>query len=218
MPHLRAGAAFLHRTLRPGLTERQAADALRAFFRPRGHRNWAFRFIIAAGPSAAEPHHAPGRRRLKRGDMVVCDFGLRIRHTATDMTRTFLLGPPSRKLRHAYQSVLAAQHRATRRLKPGAAGAALDALARRSLDRAGFRRQFIHGLGHGVGYNIHEPPWLSPRKKSILRSGDVVTVEPGVYRKDWGGIRIEDMYLITRRGSRQLTRVPSSLASAIIPV
>lgn len=215
---LRAGTAWLKRTLRPGLTERQVANRLRAFFRSRGLRRWAFSFIIAAGPAAANPHHPPGRRRLRPGDMVVCDFGLRIRDTASDMTRTFILGQPSRRLDRVYRTVRLAQQRAAAALRPRIDGHSIDRIARGVLTRAGYARYFLHATGHGVGYKIHEPPWLSPKKHSVLRAGDVVTVEPGVYCKGWGGVRIEDMYRITVRGQRQLTTVPSRLEDAIIPL
>ncbi len=215
---LRAGAAFLSATLHPGETEREAANRLRSFFRRRGYRRWAFRFIIAAGPSAAEPHHVPTTRRLRRGDMIVCDFGLREHSVSTDMSRTFILGRAEPKLRRVYSAVLTAQTKAAGQLRPGVTGAAIDAIARRELTRRGFGRAFIHGTGHGVGYKIHEPPWLSPRGQTPLRPGDIVTVEPGVYLKGWGGVRIEDMYCLTARGAEQLTRVPSSLRDAIIPL
>ncbi len=215
---LRAGVAFLKTALRPGLTERQVANRLRAFFRSRGFRRWAFSFIIAAGPAAANPHHPPGHRRLRKGDMVVCDFGLRIRDTASDMTRTFILGNPSRRLARVYRTVRQAQQRAAAALRPRIEGHRIDAIARGILKRAGYEKYFLHATGHGVGYKIHEPPWLSPKKHGVLRAGDVVTVEPGVYRKGWGGIRIEDMYLITARGHRHLSTIPSRLENAIIPL
>lgn len=215
---LRTGTAWLKRSLRPGLTERHVANGLRAFFRARGYHRWAFPFIIAAGPSAANPHHPPGNRRLKKGDMIVCDFGLRIRNTASDMTRTFILGQPTRHLARLYRTVRLAQQRAVAALRPGITGSRIDAIARGIIRRAGSGKQFLHATGHGVGYKIHEPPWLSPKKNSVLHPGDVVTVEPGVYLKGWGGIRIEDMYLITARGYRHLSTIPSRLEDAIIPL
>lgn len=215
---LRDGTAWLKGTLRPGLTERQVANGLRAFFRTRGYRRWAFPFIIAAGPSAANPHHPPGNRRLKKGDMIVCDFGLRIRSTASDMTRTFILGQPTRRLARIYRTVRRAQLAAVAALQSRVAGNRIDAIARGILKNAGYKKYFIHATGHGVGYKIHEPPWLSPKKKSILHPGDVVTVEPGVYVKGWGGVRIEDMYLITSRGFQHLSTIPSRLEDAIIPL
>lgn len=215
---LRSAVGYLRSALRPGLTERQVANRLRNFFRSRGYRTWAFRFIIAAGPSAAEPHHVPTGRRLRPGDMVICDFGLRIRDVASDMSRTFVLGRPTARMRQVYRAVLNAQRLAATALKPGITGRAIDAIARAELTKQGLGKTFIHGTGHGVGYKIHQPPWLSRRGHTALKSGGIVTVEPGVYIKRWGGIRIEDMYLITAKGAKHLSTVPRRLKDAIIPL
>ncbi len=193
--------------IRPGITEKQLARQLGLLLKKAGFPKPAFRFIVAAGSNAAQPHHAPTNRILKSGEPVKIDFGVRHRGWCTDVTRTVFLGRPTAFQRKIYLIVLKAQAAAARKLKLGADTLLVDATARQLITQTGFGKYFIHSTGHAVGRHIHERPFLSPKPRSrlTLRVGDVVTVEPGVYLPGRFGIRIEDMYLITRTGARCLT-------------
>lgn len=213
----RSAFFFLRRTLLPGVTEKQVANSLRAFFRARGYDRFAFRFIVAFGESAAEPHHWPTGRMLRRGNMAKIDFGVKVRGMCSDITRTFFLGRPSKRQKKVYTAVLKAQEKVLQRLKAGMTGREADAIARNYLRSRGFDKHFIHSLGHGLGHAIHEPPWLSPKKGNRpLRVGEVVTVEPGIYLPKWGGVRIEDMVVVGKTRSRVLSNLPKRLPEIII--
>lgn len=203
---LRDGFKFVISALYPGVTERQIARQLRGYFRARGHKHWAFRFIVAFGPSSADPHHWPTSRRLKTGQFVKIDMGLKIRGWKSDVTRTFIFGQATARQRRIYSLVLQAQKRALAALRAGVFGRDVDAAARTFLKRKGYGKTFVHSTGHGLGRAIHQPPWLSPKKGNrLLRAGEVVTVEPGIYIKSYGGVRIEDMALVLPRGARVLS-------------
>lgn len=207
------------RRLSPGRTERQAARLLYRALRQAGFTRWAFPVIVAAGPSAAEPHHKPTNRRIRADQFVKIDFGVIHRGWRTDVTRTIVLGRPSRLQLRLFALVQRTQSAAAAALKPGVTGQAIDAIARGIITRARYGKYFIHSTGHGVGRAIHELPYLSPGPKGHykLKIGDVVTVEPGIYIPNRLGIRIEDMYVITKTGrrclsnkiSRSLTPTPS---------
>lgn len=212
------GFLFLRTFVRPGMTEQQVANALRAYFRASGYSHFAFRFIIATGRNAATPHHWPTRTQLRHGHGIVCDFGVRVQGISADMTRMLFLGAPSSRQARMYRLILEAQRRVVRRIRAGFSARAADAIARSHLKRHGFdSRIFCHSTGHGVGRNIHQPPWLSPKKKDhALQEHAIITVEPGLYFKGRDGYRIEDMYLITKHGSMQLTSAPEDLKDCII--
>lgn len=177
----------------------------------------SFPFIIAFGFSAAAMHHVPTRRKLKSGDMIVVDLGVIVNGYCSDLTRTFILGQPSPLLRKRYQAVLRAHGRGVRAVRPFIFGKAVDDIVRGSLRRDSLHSAFIHSTGHGVGKKIHQPPSLSPKSLDMLLPGDVVTIEPGVYFQDWGGIRIEDMVLVTDHGAELLTgRIPRQLHEMIL--
>lgn len=204
--------------IRPGQTEKQVARRLRFLLKKAGFPRPAFRFIVASGPNAAQPHHAPTNRSLGSNEPVKIDFGVRHRGWRTDVTRTVFLGRPTAFQKKIYSLVLKAQAAAVRRLRPDADTLRVDAAARRVITRAGYGRYFVHSTGHAVGHSIHERPFLSPKPKSrsTLRVGDVVTVEPGVYLPGRFGIRIEDMYLINRTGCRCLTTgLPKKLTEVV---
>ena len=144
------------------------------------------------------------------------DFGCTVNHYCSDMTRTFFFGEPTKRQERIYLAVLEAQNRAINKLKKGERRArVVDRSAREFLAKS-FRNNFKHGLGHGVGTVIHEWPNFKPKSEDILPIGCVMTVEPGLYFKGWGGVRIEDMVLITKKGSKNLTNFPKDLKSAII--
>lgn len=195
--------------VKPGVRELDLAAEVEFLFRQHGER--AFPSIVATGPNAAFPHAEPSDRRLRKGDVVTFDLGCRYQGYCSDMTRTVFLGRPESTLAEVYHIVLEAQERALAAIKPGAKCAEVDAAARNYIRDMGYADQFGHGLGHGVGLEVHELPGLSYASRDTLAPGDVVTVEPGIYLPGLGGVRIEDMVLITESGYENLTRSPKRL-------
>lgn len=165
----------------------------------------SFKPIVASGPNSALPHAQPGRRIFSHGDFVVFDFGCVVDGYCSDMTRTVVIGEPGEQHLLIYDLVLHAQMEALKAIAPGKTGAEIDAVARNIISEAGYGEYFGHGLGHGVGLEIHEGPRLSKTGETVLEPGMVVTVEPGVYLPDFGGVRIEDLVLVTEDGYRVLT-------------
>ncbi len=183
--------------LRPGRTERQVARDLEERMVQAGAAGPSFETIVATGPNSAVPHHRPTDAELQRGDLVKMDFGALVEGYHSDMTRTVVLGAPAGWQRELYDLVAAAQAVGRDALHPGADVREVDAVARGVIDGAGRGKEFLHGLGHGVGLQIHEAPALSPRGVGTLRAGMTVTVEPGVYLADRGGVRIEDTLVVS---------------------
>jgi Xaa-Pro aminopeptidase len=175
--------------------------------RKKGAAAVSFPVIVASGPLSAWPHGRAGDRTLKPGDLVVLDFGAVYQGYCSDLTRTVAIAPATEEQRRIYNAVLKAQEEALQALRAGLPGREVDALARRYLEEAGLGDYFSHGLGHGVGLNVHERPTLSWREEDPLPARAVVTVEPGVYIPGWGGIRIEDMVLVEEGGCRLLTKI-----------
>lgn len=210
----RALAASLP-ALRGEPTEAAFRDLLEAEMRSLGADGPSFDTIIAAGANAAKPHHHPGTTRIVEGMTVVIDFGALFDGYHSDMTRTFTIGDPSPMQSEVYEVVLEAQCAGVAAVAPGAGGRALDGVCRTHIAAAGWGDWFNHGTGHGVGLHIHESPWLTQSFDDTLAAMDVVTVEPGVYRRDFGGVRIEDMVVVTTNGCRPLTKTPKD--SACLP-
>lgn len=208
-----ADAAFAHvqSVLRPGVRERDVAVELEFFMRRHGADKEAFETIVASGVRSSLPHGRVSDKVLGSGEFVTLDFGAVVRGYHSDCTRTVVLGEASPRHREIYELVLTAQQRALAGLRPGLTTKDADALARQVITDAGYGDQFGHGLGHGVGLAIHEGPALSPREDATLEAGMVVTVEPGVYLPGWGGVRIEDLVVITPDGCEILTRAPKHL-------
>lgn len=208
-----ADAAFAHvqPLLRSGAVERDIAVELEFFMRRNGAEKEAFESIVASGPRSALPHGRAADRALQSGDLVTLDFGAIYRGYVSDCTRTVVLGQASAKHQEIYGTVLAAQQAALAGIRPGMTGKAADAIARTIIAEAGYGDAFGHSLGHGVGLVVHEGPSLSPREEAELAPGMVVTVEPGIYLPGWGGVRIEDLAVITVDGCRSLTRTPKDL-------
>jgi Xaa-Pro aminopeptidase len=194
-----------------GMTERDVAFELEAAMRQGGADGVAFDTIAAFGPNGAEPHHHPGDRQLTRGDLVTMDFGALVRGYHSDMTRTLAFGEPAGRAREVYELVRAAQQAGVDSVRPGAAAGDVDHAARHVIEEAGLGDAFVHGLGHGVGLQIHERPWLRREGTDVLRTGVVVTVEPGVYLAGELGVRIEDMIEVATDGGSVLAASPKEL-------
>ncbi|WP_374112059.1 M24 family metallopeptidase [Pseudonocardia sp. TRM90224] len=179
-----------------GRTEAEVAIDLENRMREHGAAGPSFETIVAAGANSAVPHHRPTGAQLRRGDLVKIDFGALVDGYHSDMTRTLVLGAPADWQREVYELVAAAQRAGCAALAPGVAAADVDSAARTVIVDAGRGEEFVHGLGHGVGLQIHEPPWLGATATGELAAGMAVTVEPGVYLPGRGGVRIEDTLVV----------------------
>lgn len=207
-------AAFEHICgfMRVGMTEREVQLELEETMRRMGAEGLAFSSIVASGPNGAAPHSIPGERRLQDGDMVVMDFGARRGGYCSDMTRTVCMGHATEEARRVFAAVRAANEAVEAMLRPGVTGKEAHELAECVLDEHGFGGKMGHGLGHGVGIDIHELPNLSPRNSKPLVPGNVVTVEPGVYLPGVLGCRLEDFGVITEDGFMVFTQSTHELA------
>ncbi len=208
--------AVVRAALQPTQTEREVAFELEHQIRRFGGAGCAFPPIVASGPRAALPHAVPTDRRVGEGDLLLIDWGATARLYRSDLTRVLVTGRISPKLERIYGVVLTAQKQAIAAIRPGALMQDVDAAARRVIAQAGYDRRFGHGLGHGFGLEIHEAPRLAPHQDQPLRAGMVVTVEPGVYLPQWGGVRIEDDILVTRDGYEVLSHVPRELTECVV--
>ena len=201
-------AAFAHIVdyMRPGMTERAVQIELEDFMLRHGAEGLAFSSIVATGANGASPHAIPGQTVLEAGQCVVLDFGARAHGYCSDMTRTVFLGDPCPRLRAAYEAIRSANEQVEAALHPGVTGKAMHELAEQVLAEHGFAGKMGHGLGHGVGIDIHEQPVLSPRNEKPLVTGNVVTVEPGVYLAGEFGMRLEDCGVLTSDGFEVFTQ------------
>ena len=206
-----AALLALRDEIRPGVAERDLALQLEIELRERGADGLAFPSIVAAGPNSARPHAQPSDRELRRGELLVLDFGAVVGGYCGDMTRTLCVGSASPEQRDLYQLVAAIQRDAVAGVKAGAVAGELASASRAAIEAAGFGRYPSHSLGHGIGLQIHEPPWLRVGVGDPLREGEVVTVEPGVYIPELGGVRVEDALVVESDGSRTLTHSPREL-------
>nr|MBO2472051.1 Xaa-Pro dipeptidase [Bacillota bacterium] len=198
--------------LRPGVTEKEIAWKLEVFMREQGADGLSFSPIVASGPNGAMPHARPTDKPLAAGEFVTLDFGCVYQGYCSDMTRTVFIGQPTAEQRALYDLVLKAQLAGVAAVKPGVVGKDVDAAARSIIEAAGYGEYFGHGLGHGVGLDIHEEiPRLSTRGTVVLEPGMVTSVEPGVYLPGRGGIRIEDLVVVTEDGCRVLTKSTKDL-------
>jgi len=193
-----------------GHSERDVARAAEARIRELGGEP-SFPVIVAAGPNGALPHAEPGERPIGGGELVVFDMGAQLDGYCSDGTRTYATGEPGEVARAVYEVVRGAQLDALAAIEAGAGGEAVDAVARKEIEAAGHGKRFGHGLGHGVGLEVHEAPRLSPRSEDVLAVGEVVTVEPGVYLPGEFGVRIEDLVVIAEGGHRNLSSLPKEL-------
>lgn len=206
-----AGFVELRAQIAPGMTEREAAEELRRQMVLRGAEKPSFDVIVASGPNGAMPHARPGERVITEGDLIVIDWGAVFEGYCSDCTRTVIVGEPDERQREVWLAVREAQIAALEGLRPGMEGRAVDAIARGVLREHGFEREFGHGLGHGVGLEVHELPTLGQKSENTLPVGAVVTIEPGVYIEGWGGVRLEELVVVTESGCEVLTAAPYDL-------
>jgi len=198
--------------LQPSTREQDFAIELEFAMRRGGAEGVAFDTIVASGALGAHPHHHAGPRPLATGDFVTIDWGATVDGYNSDITRTYAIGRTSEKQREVYAVVLEAQQRAIAAIKPGKTGKEIDAVARDFITERGYGDAFGHGLGHSLGRSVHDGPGFSARAETlILQPGMVLTVEPGIYLENWGGVRVEEDILVTEDGCEILTHLPNAL-------
>ncbi|MCE5204359.1 MAG: aminopeptidase P family protein [Actinomycetia bacterium] len=197
--------------VRPGMTEREVGLELEYWMRTHGSQGLAFDPIVASGPNSARPHAGVSDRVIERGDFLKLDFGARVGGYCSDMTRTVVIGTASERQREVHAAVLEANRAGVAAVKPGMVGKDVHAVARKTLDDLGLGEYFTHGLGHGVGLDVHELPGVGAKSRDSLRVGSVITIEPGVYMPGFGGVRIEDLVVVDEGGARVLSTAPREL-------
>jgi Xaa-Pro aminopeptidase len=194
-----------------GQNELAIAGILEKALRDEGSEEAPFPPIVASGPRSALPHARASSRVVEKGDLLLLDFGAQYKGYCSDVTRTFIIGAPTREQREIYQVVRDANHIASHSVRAGMSGMAADALARSYIDAQGHGDAFGHSLGHGLGLEVHESPRLARTAEAALVAGAVVTIEPGIYRPGWGGVRIEDDVHLSENGPQILTNFSREL-------
>ena len=202
--------------IQPGVREKTLGDLLEIRMRRRGGEASSFPAIVASGPRGALPHGKPSEKRLEKKEFVVIDFGAVHQGYHSDETKTLILGRPDPTQKRIYDLVRKAQERAIRAVRPGVSARRIDAAAREVISRAGYGKFFGHGTGHGIGLAVHEPPTLSPRGSGVVKEGMVFSIEPGIYLPGWGGVRLEDLVLVTSRGCEVLSQLSKELKDNIV--
>jgi Xaa-Pro aminopeptidase len=205
------GMRAAYETIRPGVTEIEVASEIEYAMRKEGGWGTGFETIVASGIRSAYPHGGCANRKIRKGDLVVVDIGSSYEHYNSDMTRTIVAGKPSEKQEKMYGAVKTAHEKAYRAIRAKAKAKDVDRIARKTIQDAGYGQFFVHGLGHGVGLDVHEPPSLAATSKDRLVVGNVVTNEPGVYVPNFGGVRIEDTVLVQEGKAENLTKGPYTL-------
>jgi Xaa-Pro aminopeptidase len=205
------GMRVAYEVIKPGIKEYEVAGEIEYAMRKHGGWGTAFETIAASGVRSAFPHGGCTDREIRRGDLVVVDIGAAYNYYRSDMTRTLVAGKPSEKQKKIYEVVRLAQEKAHHAIKPKAKGRDVDTAARKTIEDAGYGEYFVHGLGHGVGLEIHEQPTLSQESKDKLTIGNVVTNEPGIYIIGFGGFRIEDTVLVQKGKAEKFTKGPYTL-------
>ncbi len=194
-----------------GKSEKEIALDLEFFMRKNGAEGTSFETISASGVRSSMPHGTATDKRLETGDLFTLDFGCKYKGYCSDMTRTVMIGKASAKQKEIYETVLSAQCVALENIRAGAKTKEIDAVARKIIDEAGFKGCFGHGLGHSLGLEVHEKPSLSPKSEDVLKENMLMTVEPGIYIDGFGGVRIEDLVVVTKDGYKNLTHSPKEL-------
>jgi len=197
--------------IRVGMSEAEVAAEMEYFMKKQGADGLAFDTIAVSGAKSALPHGTPDGSLLVNNAFFTMDFGARYCGYCSDMTRTVVLGKASEEMRRVYATVLEAQERAIAAIKEGVACKAVDAAARELIREKGYGKYFTHSTGHSLGLEIHESPACSPRSEAVLKTGMLMTVEPGIYIEGFGGVRIEDMVFVTEKGCKNLTASPKNL-------
>jgi len=195
---------YIKKFLKPGARECDIAERLLSYMKEKGAEEAAFPIIVASGKRAAWPHAPASAKKISQDDVVVIDAGARFKCYNSDLTRTFFLGRINPALRRCLAAVEQAKEEAIKAVKPGLKISELDRIARARIAASGFGKHFSHNLGHGVGLSVHEAPAVSGRSDEILKPGMVFTIEPGIYLKGLGGVRLEDMVLVTKTGHKVL--------------
>lgn len=203
--------AYILNFIKPGKTEKEISLALDYYMLSHGAEGLSFETIAVSGKNSSLPHGVPGDKIIEKGDFITIDYGAIYRGYHSDMTRTVIVGKPTAEQKKVYETVLEAQKASLSVIKEGITGFEGDKAARDVIERAGYGKFFGHGTGHGVGVEIHELPNVSPRSQAILKSGNIVTVEPGIYLPGQFGVRIEDMVLVEKNTNRNLTKAPKEL-------
>jgi Xaa-Pro aminopeptidase len=208
-----ASNAFLHilELLKEGVPEREAALGMESFMKQNGADAIGFDIIIASGKRSALPHGKAGGKRIEKGDFILIDFGSGFQGYHSDQTRTVVCGNPSLEQLKIYQIVKEAHDKAIEKVRPGIPICEVDGAARDHIRSQGYGEYFGHGTGHGIGLAVHEDPVVNSENKGLVQEGMVFTVEPGIYIPEWGGVRIEDMVLVTPHGAEVLTYLPREL-------
>lgn len=197
--------------LKPGKKEKEVQAELEYFLTKNGMQETAFETIVASGKNAAYPHANTGEKLIEKNELVKIDFGAKLNCYCSDITRTFGIGNIDKKRMEIYNIVKDAQDNVFSNLKPGLLAKEIDEFARKVIKDAGYGEYFGHGLGHGVGINIHERPFIVPNSDEVIKPGMVFTVEPGIYIPGLGGVRIEDMVVITKNGYKRLNKTSRKL-------
>lgn len=220
---------FIKKNYKKGITEKQISWEMEKFIRENKGADLSFESIVASGKNSAIPHHLTGVRKIKKGDMLLLDFGAMYEGYHADMSRTLFIGKPAAKQKETYECVLKVQKEIIKMIKPGIVCGELDKRAREIFEKFGCCENFLHGLGHGVGLEIHELPSMkqaradnrhSPLCETAagqkLKPNMIFTVEPGIYYSGWGGVRIEDIVLVTTKGMQVLSRAPKEFKKMVI--
>ena len=197
--------------IRPGMTEKQVASVLDFYMMDLGADGISFDTIAASGINSACPHSVPTDKPIQNGEFLTLDFGAVVDGYHSDMTRTVVIGKPDEEMAKVYNAVWGAQSDAIKAVHADVTGKLVDSVARSTLDAWGYEKYFTHGLGHGVGLEIHEAPTVSAKSPFTLHEGMVITIEPGIYLPHKYGVRIEDMVVVTTNGCIDLTKAPKTL-------
>lgn len=201
--------------IHPGMTEKKIAWLLEKEMRESGAEMLSFPSIVASGPNSALPHAIPGDRAWMKGEPLLFDWGAKLNGYCSDTSRTLFFGKADGTFQKVFQTVVDAQKKAIAAIRDGAGTRAVDRIARDHIENKGFKGKFGHGLGHGTGLAVHEAPRLSPLKDTVLKTGMLVTVEPGIYLPDWGGVRVENQVVVRDKGAEVLNTLDENISFAI---
>ena len=199
-----------------GKTEKELASQIRKLIKSLGGQKESFRIIVASGKRSAMIHGFATDKIIERDDIVMLDLGVLYKKFRTDVTRTYFLGKTSPKQKNIYQLLLKAQKAGASLIKAGRPCKDIDIATRDVITKDGLGKFFRHSTGHGIKFKVHESPRIRTKSRGVLKEGVVITVEPGIYLKGWGGMRVEDMYLVTQKGFKLLTNIPRDFKQVII--